>query len=70
MNKRFILCVEYGTGKVGMIVDTPDLSEAIQEFIKRCRRSIPETKDMGLPSILRAEILPLLYDNEEIKRDA
>lgn len=61
--KKFVLCVEYGTGKVGMVVDTPDLTEALNIFLKECRKSIPETKDMGLPSILKAEILPLYSES-------
>ena len=70
MNKKFVLCVKYGTGRVGMIVNTPDLTEALQEFIKKCRETIPETKDMGMPSILKAEILPILYESEGIQKDA
>ena len=64
MNKKFILCVEYGTGKAGMVVDTPDLTEALQKFIKNCKQSIPDSKDIGLPNILKAEILPLVYESE------
>lgn len=61
--KKFILCVEYGTGKVGMLVDTPDITEALNIFLKECRRSLPDTKDVGLPSILKAEILPLFSES-------
>lgn len=65
--KKFILCVEYGTGKAGMIVNTPDITEALQEFLKECRKSLPDTKDIGLPNILKAEILPIIYS--EVKND-
>ena len=67
MNKKFILCVEYGTGKAGMIVDTPDITEALQLFLNKCRESLPDSKDIGLPNILRAEILPIIYS--EVKND-
>ena len=61
--KKFILCVEYGTGKAGMIVNTPDITEALQEFLKECRKSLPDTKDVGLPTIIKAEIFPLIYES-------
>lgn len=64
MNKRFILCVEYGTGKSGMIVNTPDLYEALEKFLKKCKQSLPDSKDFGLPCILKAEILPIIYESE------
>ena len=67
MDRKFILCVEYGTGKAGMIVDTPDITEALQEFLNKCRESLPDSKDIGLPNILKAEILPIIYS--EIKND-
>ena len=63
MAKRFILCIEYGTGKAGMLVDTPDITEALQEFLKEYRKGLPDTKDVGLPNILKAEIVPLLYES-------
>ena len=68
MIKKFVLCVEYGTGKVALVVDTPDISEALAEFLDKCRKSLPDSKDIGLPNILKAEILPLLYEskNDEI----
>lgn len=61
MGKKFVLCVEYGTGKSGMIVETPDITEALQQFLSRCKESLPDSKDIGLPTILKAEILPLIY---------
>ena len=70
MNKKFVLCVEYGTGKVALVVSTPDLTEALTEFIAKCKKNIPETKDIGLPNIIKAEILPLFYESnlkEEVK---
>lgn len=66
--KKFVLCVEYGTGKICMIVDTPDLPEALEIFLKECRRSLPDTKDVGLPSIIKAEIIPL-YRESVYKND-
>ena len=61
MGKKFVLCIEYGTGKSGMIVETPDITEALQLFLNKCRESLPDSKDIGLPAILKAEILPLVY---------
>ena len=46
-----------------MLVDTPDITEALNIFLKECRRSLPDTKDVGLPSILKAEILPLFSES-------
>ena len=67
MGKKFVLCVEYGMGKSGMIVETPDITEALQLFLNKCRESLPDSKDIGLPNILRAEILPIIYS--EVKND-
>lgn len=60
--RKFILNVEYGTGKVGMITSSPDLIEALKEFLEEYSKSIPDTKMYGLPNIIRAEILPLVYN--------
>ena len=51
-----------------MIVDTPDLPEALEKFLKECRKSLPDTKDVGLPSIIKAEIIPL-YRESVYKND-
>lgn len=64
MVRKFVLCVEYGTGKVGMVTSTSDITEALQEFLSEYKKSIPDTKDFGLPSIIKAELLPLLYESE------
>lgn len=64
MNKQFILIVEYGTGRATMLTETPDLLEAIQEFLKEYGKALPNTKMCGLPEIKKAEILPLLYRSE------
>lgn len=67
MNKKFVLCMEYGTGKAAMIVDTPDITEALQQFLDSYKKSLPDSKDIGLPTILKAEILPLIYS--EVNND-
>ena len=67
MIKIFILCMEYGTGKAAMIVDTPDITEALQQFLENYKKSLPDSKDIGLPTILKAEILPLIYN--EVSND-
>ena len=44
--------------------------EALTEFTAKCRKNIPDSKDIGLPNILKAEIYPLLYESslkEEVK---
>lgn len=61
--RKFVLKVKYGTGKAAMIVDTPDLCEAIKLFQKKMSRSIPNTKDCGLPEITKAEIMPIMYES-------
>ena len=71
MNKKFILNVEYGTGKVAMITSTPDIIEALKEFLGEYSKSLPDTKMYGLPNIIRAEILPLVYNkNEEENKES
>ena len=64
MNKQFILIVEYGTGRATMLTGTPDLFEALQDFLVEYRKALPNTKMYGLPEIKKAEILPLLYRSE------
>lgn len=63
--KKFVLRVEYGTGKINMLTSTPDLIEALQEFMKEYRKALPDAKMYGLPTITKAEILPLAYIKEE-----
>ena len=36
--RKFVLCVEYGTGKASMITSSPDLSQALQEFINEHKK--------------------------------
>ena len=65
MEKKFILYVEYGTGRAGMVVNTPDLQEALQIFLSEYGKVIPDTKMYGLPNVKRAEIFPLIYSSEK-----
>ena len=61
--KKFVLRVCYGTGNAALIVNTPDIVEAIQIFKQQYCASLPECKEYGLPDIIKAELIPLLYDN-------
>ena len=63
--KKFVLRVEYGTGKASMLTGCPDLVGAINEFLKEYERALPDTKMYGLPAITKAELLPLMYKKEE-----
>lgn len=64
MSKKFILCVEYGTGKAGMITSSPDLVEALKEFTEANNKALSDSKIWGIPNIKKAELIPLLYNKE------
>ena len=64
MKRKYVLRVEYGTGKLNMLTEQPDLILALQEFAKEYQKALPDTKMYGLPSIIKAELLPLAYFNE------
>lgn len=61
--RKFILIVTYGTGKVAMLVDTPDMVSAIKQFEDKMSAGLPNTKDCGMPQIISAEILPVLHES-------
>jgi len=61
LEKRFVLRVYYGTGSAAMLTGTPDLVEALEEFLENYKKAIPDAKMYGLPSIIKAEIIPLMY---------
>ena len=63
--KKFVLCVEYGTGKASMLTESPDLLQALQEFVEEHKRVFPDTKMYGMPFIQKAELYPLMYKKEE-----
>jgi hypothetical protein len=63
MNKKFVLIVKYGTGKVTMLTDTPDLIKAIQEFNAKMVEYFGQDKGNMMPYITKAEIVPVLYEN-------
>ena len=63
--KKFVLCVEYGTGKASMLTESPDLLQALQEFVEEHKKAFPDTKMYGMPFIQRAELYPLMYKKEE-----
>lgn len=64
MEKKFVLRVTYGTGTLNMLTDKFDLIPALQEFVEEYQKSLPDTKMYGLPTILKAELLPLAYFKE------
>lgn len=59
--RKFVLCVEYGTGKASMITESPDLLQALKEFVDEHKKVFPDTKMYGMPFIQKAEIYPLMY---------
>ena len=63
MDKRYVLIVEYGTGKIAMLTSTNDITEALKEFLAEYSKALPDTKMYGLPSIIKAEIVPLKYNS-------
>ena len=68
-NQKYVLNVEYGTGKISSITKHPDLILALQEFSQEYQATLPDTKMYGLPSITKAEIIPLAYFKEESEND-
>lgn len=65
--QKFVLRIEYGTGKLNIMTNEPDLVKAIQKFQEEYKKALPDTKMYGLPPITKAELLPLAYykENEE-----
>lgn len=60
---KFALVIKYGTGKAVMLTDTPDIKKAIENFETEYKRGMPDTKDYGMPTITKAELLPVMYDS-------
>ena len=67
--KKFVLCVEYGTGKASMITESPDLFQALKEFVNEHKRVFPDTKIYGIPFIQKAELYPLMYSSNSSDRE-
>ena len=65
--KKFVLRIEYGTGEISLLTYKPDLLEALQEFVEEYKEALPDTKMEGLPTIKKAELIPLAYRKEEDK---
>ena len=63
--RKFVLIVTYGTGKVCMECDTPDIIVALTDFKQRMIEQMGGMNDKGgyIPEIKSAEILPLLYES-------
>lgn len=47
-----------------MLTDKPDLIDALKEFHEEYKKSLPDTKMYGLPTIIKGELLPLAYYKE------
>lgn len=67
--RKFVLCVEYGTGKASMITESPDLLQALKEFVDEHKRVFPDTKIDGIPFIQKAELYPLMYSSNSSDRE-
>ena len=65
LTRKYVLAVEYGTGKMNVVTMQPDLILALQEFAEEYKKALPDTKMYGLPNILKAELLPLAYFKEK-----
>lgn len=65
MARKYVLSVEYGTGKMNVLTEQPDLILALQEFAEEYKKSLPDTKMYGLPTIIKAELLSLAYFKED-----
>ena len=63
MEKKYVLTVEYGTGKISMLTATNDIVEALKEFLNEYSKALPDTKMYGLPTIIKAEITVLKYNS-------
>lgn len=62
MVKRFILRIVHDKGSATMLTNTPNLLEAVQQFIKRVKGTLGSDKDCIQPHILKASIEQLNYD--------
>ena len=60
--RKFVLRVWYGTGTAAMITDTPSLVEALDRFLVEYKKTLPDTKMYGMPEIIKAEIIPCMYE--------
>ena len=63
--KKYILRVEYETGKVSTPTKHSDLLLALQEFAQDYQAFLPSTKMYGLPPITKAAIFTLTYLKKE-----
>lgn len=60
MNKKFLLKVEHECGEANMLVDTPDLLQAIQIYQERVKGLFGRDKSTIVPRLLKAEILEVM----------
>ena len=63
---KFALTVEYESGKITRIVDTPDLHVALNEYIEELKRQYTGGKDCRIiPNLLSASITPIWYEQDK-----
>ena len=62
MVKRFILRIVHDKGSATMLTNTPNLLEAVQQFIKRVKGTSPPPPAPPPPPPPPASIEPLNYD--------
>lgn len=65
MKKNFLLMVEHECGKANMLVNTPDLFEAMKIYQERVAGLFGRDKSTIVPRILKAEILPVHFVEEK-----
>lgn len=63
MTKQFLLKVRYQYGSATMIVNTPDLTEAIEQLQNRTKGLFGKDKSSIVPHITKAELIPVTIVN-------
>ena len=64
MQKKFALIVQYASGEVVMITKTPDLVEALNEFVSlELKDKSGWDKGLRLPEIKAAKLVPVWYES-------
>lgn len=63
---KFALTVEYESGKITRIVDTPDLHVALNEYVEELKKEYKGGKDCRIiPKLLSASITPIWYEQDK-----
>jgi hypothetical protein len=66
--RKFVLVVEYATGKVSMLTHASDIIEAIAEFKMKLAEHFG-TDYVTFPDIARVELLPIMYESKYANND-